>query len=124
MLHSKGKNHVFSDGFISPILVGWAHVLDVVWVVSSDGENIGRVAYLRYGLLTVRNVPNIFRIPLEVSDHLKNFVEKTPKLSFGTNQNESFSEANNTESKQTTASQCKYSLQRSEIRTFLDGRIR
>ena len=48
MLHSKGENHVFSDGFIS-ILVGWAHILDVVWVVSSDGKVIGRVTTLGKG---------------------------------------------------------------------------
>ena len=41
MLHSNAK---FSDVFIS-ILVGRGDVLDLIWVVSSDGENIGRVTY-------------------------------------------------------------------------------
>ena len=27
--------------------MGWGHILDVVWVVLSNGENIGRVTYLR-----------------------------------------------------------------------------
>ena len=39
------EKHIFSDGFMS-VLVGWAHISDLVWVVSSDGENIGRVTYL------------------------------------------------------------------------------
>ena len=45
MFHSNVKNHIVSDGFIS-ILVEWAHILDVVWVVSSDGKVIGRVSCL------------------------------------------------------------------------------
>ena len=32
------------------ILVGRGDVLDLVWVVSSDGENIGRVTTLQYYL--------------------------------------------------------------------------
>ena len=44
MLHSKDA-HIISDGFIS-ILIGWAHVLYVIWVVLSDGESIGRVTTL------------------------------------------------------------------------------
>ena len=36
---------VFSDHHVR-ILVGWAHVLDVVWVVLSDGENIGCLTYV------------------------------------------------------------------------------
>ena len=39
MLHSNGKNHIVSDDFLS-ILLGRGDVLDLVWVVSSDGENI------------------------------------------------------------------------------------
>ena len=35
MLHFKEKNPICSYGFIS--------ILNLVWVVSSDGENIGRV---------------------------------------------------------------------------------
>ena len=30
-------------------LVGRGDVLDLVWVASSDGENIGRVTYLEWG---------------------------------------------------------------------------
>ena len=30
------------------VLVGWAHVVYIVWVVSSDGQNMGVVTYLRY----------------------------------------------------------------------------
>ena len=38
MLHSNAKNFVY----------GWAHILDVGWVVSSDGEKIGRVTILKW----------------------------------------------------------------------------
>ena len=45
----RGRNISFSDGFIS-ILIGRGpgFILDFAWVVSSDGENIGRVKYLNY----------------------------------------------------------------------------
>ena len=37
------------DGFISILLiVGRGDVLDLAWVVSSDGKVIGRVTYLNY----------------------------------------------------------------------------
>ena len=41
-LYSKGKNHIFSDGFIS-IIVGRGDVLDVVCPHSSVGESIASV---------------------------------------------------------------------------------
>ena len=45
-LHSNGKDHIFSDvGFVYK-LVGRGDVLDLVWVVSSDGKVIGRVTIL------------------------------------------------------------------------------
>ena len=40
MLRLRVERIVFSDRDVR-ILVGWAHVLDLVWVVLSDGENIG-----------------------------------------------------------------------------------
>ena len=43
MFRSNGKNYIFSDGFIRMGI----DILDVGWIVSSDGENIGRVTYLK-----------------------------------------------------------------------------
>ena len=39
------KSHVFSDHHVR-IPIGWAHILDLVWVVSSDVKVIGRVTHL------------------------------------------------------------------------------
>ena len=39
------EKHIFSDSFIS-ILDGWAHILDVGWVVSSVTRGIGRIPLL------------------------------------------------------------------------------
>ena len=47
--HIMLKRHVLSDGFIS-LLIGSAHILDLVWVVSSVGDNIGRVTYELLGV--------------------------------------------------------------------------
>ena len=47
MLHSNAKKACFFKCWIcTHTLVGWGHVLDLVWVVLSDGENIGHVTYL------------------------------------------------------------------------------
>ena len=48
MLCVRVERIVFSDGFVL-ILVGRGDVLDLGWVVLSDGENIGCVFYLCYG---------------------------------------------------------------------------
>ena len=45
MLRSNALTPYLTDCLIF-ILLASAHILEIVWVVLSDGENIGRVTYL------------------------------------------------------------------------------